>query len=289
MNSRPGLTISPPGRHGTVTDRSDARREDLGVMTTTLFDIPLAQVTYDDVVRLANRALAEPAETTLTIDAINTMGLSQSCLDPRMREALLAYDLIVPDGMPVVWCMNAKGAELPDRVYGPYLADRLLTGLKCRTRVGLIGGYGSVHEWLRRAGRFRYPNAEFTLLYDAPPDTIDDTYVADCVERIRRSEVELLFVCLGVPRQYYWTALARARLRSAVCVSIGGAFDLVSGSRRIAPQWIQHAGLTWLYRVCQEPRRLGPRYLKYNSWFLWLLFRQELLGRRLPPRIGRTA
>jgi N-acetylglucosaminyldiphosphoundecaprenol N-acetyl-beta-D-mannosaminyltransferase len=266
-------------------DRGKASRESLGVRATNLFDVPLAQVTYDDVVRMVNRALAKPAEMTFTIDAINTMGLSQSCLDARMRQALLAYDLIVPDGMPVVWCMNAKGAELPDRVYGPYLADRLLTGLERRTRVALIGGHGPVHEWLRRAGRFRYPKAAFTLLYDAPPGAIDNAYVADCVERIHRTEAELVFVCLGVPRQYYWTSLARTRLNSAVCVSIGGAFDLVSGSRRIAPEWIQHAGLTWLYRVSQEPKRLGPRYLKYNSWFLWLLFTQELLRRPVPPRV----
>jgi N-acetylglucosaminyldiphosphoundecaprenol N-acetyl-beta-D-mannosaminyltransferase len=205
-----------------------------------------------------------------------------------MREALLAYDVIVPDGMPLVWCMNAKGAGLHDRVYGPYLTDRLLTGLERRTRVAVIGGYAPVHEWLQRAGRFRYPNAEFTLMYDAPPGHVDDAYVADCAARIDRSRAQLVFVCLGVPRQYYWTALARQHLEAAVCVSVGGAFDLVSGMKRYAPAWIQRAGLTWLYRLSQEPRRLGPRYLKYNSIFLWLLLRQELLRRALPFRPAGT-
>ena len=97
------------------------------------------------------------------------MGLSESCLDSRMRSSLLAYDVIMPDGMPVVWCMNAKGAGLPDRVYGPYLADRLLAGLERHTRVAVIGGYPPVHEWLRAAGSLRYPKAEFMLTYDAPP------------------------------------------------------------------------------------------------------------------------
>jgi N-acetylglucosaminyldiphosphoundecaprenol N-acetyl-beta-D-mannosaminyltransferase len=109
------------------------------------------------------------------------------------------------------------------------------------------------------------------------------------VDRIDRSGAELVFVCLGVPRQYYWTALARTRLHSAVCISVGGAFDLVSGAKPIAPEWIQHAGLTWLYRLGQEPRRLGPRYLKYNSAFLWLLLRQELLRRRLPARVTEVS
>jgi N-acetylglucosaminyldiphosphoundecaprenol N-acetyl-beta-D-mannosaminyltransferase len=279
MKSRAGLTIDAPQRPSTGAIFGKESRNRAGVPVTHLFDIPLAKVTYAEVVDLVNRALAEPAGRTLTIDAINTMGLSESCLDPRMREALLGYDVIVPDGMPVVWCMNAKGALLPDRVYGPYLTDRLLSGLLRRTRVAVIGGYAAVHDWLRRAGRSRYPNAEFALMYDAPPGVVDDDYVADCVARINGSGAELVFICLGVPRQYYWTALARRYLDGGVCVSIGGAFDLVSGARRMAPDWVQRAGLTWLYRLSQEPRRLGPRYLKYNSTFLWLLLSQELLRR----------
>src|SRR2546423_1800162 len=136
--------------------------------TTSVLGVPLARVAYGDVVDLVNEALAHPPTTTLTIDAINTMGLSESCLNPRMREALLAYDVIVPDGMPLVWCMNAKGAMLLDRVYGPYLVDRLLAGLERRTGVGVIGGFAQVHEWLQRSAQSRYPNAEFVLLCDAP-------------------------------------------------------------------------------------------------------------------------
>jgi N-acetylglucosaminyldiphosphoundecaprenol N-acetyl-beta-D-mannosaminyltransferase len=248
----------------------------------------LAEVAYKDVVDLVNRALADPPQAAMTIDAINTMGLSESCLDPRMREALLGYDVLLPDGMPLVWCMNAKGARLDGRVYGPYVTDRLLAGLERPTRVAVIGGFAHMHEWLRRAGPSHYPNAEFALLYEAPPGPVDDAYVVDCVERVKRSRAELVFVCLGVPRQYYWTALAQAQLGGTVCVSVGGAFDLISGAQPYAPAWMQRAGLTWLHRLIQEPRRLGPRYLKYNSAFVWLLLRREVLQRRLPRRTTRT-
>jgi N-acetylglucosaminyldiphosphoundecaprenol N-acetyl-beta-D-mannosaminyltransferase len=251
------------------------------VRSTRLFGIPLAEVAYDDVLDLVNRALAAPSETPLTLDAINTMGLSESCFDPRMRDALLTYDVIVPDGMPLVWCMNAKGAKLDDRVYGPYMTDRVLAGLERRTRVALIGGFADVHRWLRRWGPSRYPNAEFSLLYDAPPGPIDDAYVGECVERIDRSGAELVFACLGVPRQYYWMTLARERIGGRVCLSVGGAFDLISGRKNYAPNWMQRVGLNWLHRMMHDPRRLVPRYMKYNSAFLWLLLSQELL-----PRLG---
>lgn len=267
--------------------RRGAREGPSSLPTTRLFGIPLAEVAYEDVVKVVNDALGEHSQATLTIDALNTMGISESCLDPRMHAALLGYDVIVPDGMPLVWCMNAKGATLSDRVYGPYLIDRLLARLARRTRVAVIGCFANVHDWLRRAAPCRYPNAEFVLLDDVPPAPVDDAYVADCLERINHSGAELVFVCLGVPRQYYWTALARPHLAGRVCVSVGGAFDLISGVKRFAPAWMQRAGLTWLYRTVHEPRRLGPRYLKYNSIFLWLLLRREVLGRWLPP--GGTA
>jgi N-acetylglucosaminyldiphosphoundecaprenol N-acetyl-beta-D-mannosaminyltransferase len=280
-----------PARARSSTRRRRALRAPAvhGVRTTPLFGIPLAHVAYDDVIDLVNRVLAVPRRAPLTIDAINTMGMSEGCLDPRMREALLTYDMIVPDGMPLVWCMNAKGATLVDRVYGPYLTDRLLSGLGRRTRVAVIGGFARAHEWLRRTGPSRYPNAEFALLYDAPQGPIDEAYVLECMDGVVRSGAELIFVCLGVPRQYYWTALARPHLQGKVCLSVGGAFDLICGAKRYAPEWIQRAGLTWLHRASQEPRRLGPRYLKYNSAFIWLLLSQELVGRRLAERAPVTS
>jgi N-acetylglucosaminyldiphosphoundecaprenol N-acetyl-beta-D-mannosaminyltransferase len=283
MAAHAALTIDAPTRRPSgVARRARPRRREFRFGATPLFDIRLAEVTYDDVVELVNMSLAASLDAPLTIDAINTMGISTSCLDRRMREALLGYHVILPDGMPLVWCMNAKGAKLQDRVYGPYLTDRLLARLERPTRVALIGCFANVHDWLRRAGPSRYPNAELALLYDAPSGPIDDDYVADCVEHIDRSGAELVFVCLGVPRQYYWTALARPHLGGRVCLSVGGAFDLISGEKRYAPGWVQRAGLTWLHRLIQEPRRLGPRYLKYNSLFLWLLLTREVLRAKSP-------
>lgn len=249
-----------------------------------VLDVPLAIATYDEVVELVRQRLASPLSGTLTADAVNTMGLTESCLDQRMHEALLAYDLILPDGMPLVWCMNAKGAELSDRVYGPYLVERVLAGLPRLTRVALIGGFHDMHKRLERLGATRFRLADFVLLYEAPTGPIDAVYVEDCLSRIAKAEAELVFVCLGVPRQYYWMALARPHLRGKTCFSVGGAFDLVVGEASYAPAWVQRAGLTWLHRMRQDPWRLGRRYFKYNPRFIWLLLTREVLAGRLPLR-----
>src|SRR3954470_18659662 len=82
------------------------------IPATPLFGIPLAEVAYEDVIESVQATLSGRGREPLIIDAANTMGMAEGCRNARMREALLSYDLIVPDGMPLVWCMNAKGAKL---------------------------------------------------------------------------------------------------------------------------------------------------------------------------------
>jgi N-acetylglucosaminyldiphosphoundecaprenol N-acetyl-beta-D-mannosaminyltransferase len=263
-------------RPGVPSDHATAQA--VALPAVSVFDLPLVSVNYDRIVDVVNDALSGRVAKPLTIDAVNTMGMSEGCLNDRMGDALRTYDVVVPDGMPLVWCMNAKGAGLTDRVYGPYLTDRVLTELERPTRVAVIGGFADVHDWLRKAAPTRYPNADFVMLYDAPSGPIDDAYVGECVERIEKSGAELVFVCLGVPRQYYWTALAKPRLEGKVCLSVGGAFDMIAGVQKYAPMWMQRAGLTWLHRMAHEPRRLVRRYLKYNFAFIWLLLQWEVFS-----------
>jgi N-acetylglucosaminyldiphosphoundecaprenol N-acetyl-beta-D-mannosaminyltransferase len=253
------------------------------VPTVPLFDVPLARVDYGQVVDLVNQWLLAEDVGALAGDAINAMGLAESCRDARMREALKSYDLLVPDGMPLVWCMNAKGAGLVDRVYGPYLVEKILTALPRRTRIAVVGGSRDVHERLVRMSETRFPRAEYVVLHDTSMHTIDERSVTDCLVRVHETNAELIFVCLGVPRQYYWVEIARPRLNRGVCLSVGGAFDLITGKARYAPAWMQRAGLTWLHRLVRNPTRLAPRYLRYNPMFVWYLLTREIVPGKLRP------
>lgn len=246
-----------------------------------LFGVPLSVTDYESVADLVRRRLLSPTHQPLTIDAANTMTLSSSCLDPQLHESLLEYDAVLPDGMPLVWCMNFKGAGLSDRTYGPYTAEKVLAGLARKTRVALIGGFPDLHRKLIEQSNTRFPMADYVLMYDAPMTPIDDAYIRTCIEKIEKSGAELVFVCLGVPRQYLWVARAKPLLGSRVCFSVGGAFDLVVGNVPYAPAWMQKAGLTWLFRLCQEPGRMWKRYVKFNSLFLWFLVTKEILTGKL--------
>jgi len=75
-----------------------------------------------------------------------------------------------------------------------------------------------------------------------------------------------------------WIIQNQPRYNRGVFLAVGDAFTLLSGRRPFAPKWMQRSGLTWLYRMISEPRRLGPRYLRYNSLFVCYFVRDWLLG-----------
>jgi N-acetylglucosaminyldiphosphoundecaprenol N-acetyl-beta-D-mannosaminyltransferase len=85
-----------------------------------------------------------------------------------------------------------------------------------------------------------------------------------------------MWIGLGTPKQEQFMARHWQDLDAGVLIGVGAAFDFHSGRVRQAPRWIQGSGLEWLFRLCTEPRRLGPRYLKTNPLFVARVLAQRL-------------
>jgi N-acetylglucosaminyldiphosphoundecaprenol N-acetyl-beta-D-mannosaminyltransferase len=257
--------------------------------TVRMFGIPLAVTDYSKVLGRVDEWLTGQPGRPLTMDAANTMTLASSCLDERLRRSLLHYDMVLPDGRPLVWFMNRRGAGLSDVVSGPHLGPRILDALRRPTRIALIGGLPDEHRAIADYSKDRFPNAEFVLFEPIPPGPIDEEQVREGVRAIEDTGAELVFVLLGVPRQYYWVGAARSHLGSRVCMSIGGGFNFMTGKYAYAPPWMQRWGLWWLHRALREPRRLIPRYIKYNFLFLWFMLTREILPFGRSKRSRRVA
>src|SRR5207245_5425130 len=105
------------------------------------------------------------------------------------------------------------------------------------------------------------------------------------IGRINRAGPDIVFVGLGCPKQERWMAAHRDRLAAPVLVGVGAAFDFHTGRVRQAPRWMMKAGLEWVFRLSQEPRRLWRRYLVYNTLFAFHVT-LELLGLRRYPTPG---
>jgi N-acetylglucosaminyldiphosphoundecaprenol N-acetyl-beta-D-mannosaminyltransferase len=199
--------------------------------------------------------------------------------NPSFRALVNAADLVTPDGMPLVWMLRKLGYPHQERVCGPELTSRVCAEAARRgVPVGFYGGHPEALEALVRNLSVRFPGLRVVYAYSPPFRPLTPEEDERVTEEINASGARILFVGLGCPKQEWWMAEHKGRVR-AVMLGVGAAFDFHAGRVRQAPVWMQRAGLEWLFRLVQEPRRLWRRYLKHNPRFLLLAFLQ-LTGMR---------
>jgi N-acetylglucosaminyldiphosphoundecaprenol N-acetyl-beta-D-mannosaminyltransferase len=196
--------------------------------------------------------------------------------NPAFRQAYVRANLALVDGQPLVWASRLLGSALPEKISGSDLVEPLMKRAGQRGwRVFLIGGApGSAKA---AAARFSQVHGVDIVGIEDGCIQLEHTPTDDALlARIADARPHLLLVALGAPKQEIWIDARRHRLSPAVALGVGAAFDFIAGSVRRAPAWMRRAGLEWLYRLLQEPRRLGRRYL-WNDWkFLAILLRTWL-------------
>jgi len=236
--------------------------------------VPLALADYDRTLDWMDATIAAGERGYVCVAATHTVMACRE--DPELRDAVLASDLTVPDGQPLVWAMNALGHDLPHRVYGPELMARAFErAATTGKRMYLYGGRNrSALSQLALNLRRRYPGVQIVGGYSPPFRALSEAETADILRDIDASGADIVWVGIGVPKQEKWMAAVRPRLNAPVLVGVGAAFDFHAGLVAQAPAWMQSAGLEWLFRLSREPRRLWRRYLRYNPRFVGGFARQ---------------
>jgi N-acetylglucosaminyldiphosphoundecaprenol N-acetyl-beta-D-mannosaminyltransferase len=207
-------------------------------------------------------------------------GITEAQHDRAFNNVLRQADLVVPDGMPIVWLGRLRGHAMRRRVYGPEL---MLTF--CRDTISrgyrhfLFGGDVGVAEQLANGLTKQCPGISVVGAHTPPfrPMTPDEDM--GIVDAINEAAPDVLWVGLSTPKQEKWMHEHRERLRVPVTVGVGAAFDFLSRRKRQAPRWMQENGLEWLFRLAQEPARLWKRYLIGGAQFIFLVV-LEMLGIR---------
>ncbi len=199
-------------------------------------------------------------------------GISEANKDSRFRSVVNSADLVVADGMPLVWLGRFHGHALQRRVYGPELMETFCRDTGSRYRHFFYGGAAGVAESLAASlcERFQIVVAG---TYSPPFRELSEDEDRAVIERVERAAPDVLWVGLSTPKQERWMFEHRERLRVPVLLGVGAAFDLNSGRLRQAPPWMRENGLEWLFRVLAEPRRLWRRYLVTIPgavWSIWL-------------------
>jgi N-acetylglucosaminyldiphosphoundecaprenol N-acetyl-beta-D-mannosaminyltransferase len=192
--------------------------------------------------------------------------------DEELRRAMLASDVISPDGMPVVWLSRLLGSPLPERVSGCDLFPALVQEAARRGwPVYFLGARREVVEDLVARYRERFPGLVVAGFRDGYFPESEDAEVA---RRIAASGARLLFIALPSPRKEMFTYRNSSTLHGVFCMGVGGSFDVETGRVKRAPRWMQRSGLEWLWRAGQEPRKMLRRSTVVNAKFVWLALRQ---------------
>ncbi|CAN5659229.1 hypothetical protein BH09VER1_BH09VER1_00320 [soil metagenome] len=212
------------------------------------------------------------------VSACNTHLIALARTEPSFHRVMEKFDLVVPDGFPLVWRLNAQGAKLGDRVYGPYFMRHVLEGTPAPWKHFFFGGTPECLVRLVNAAKEFQPDIDISGVLSPPFRAWTEEDEEDFASRIQESEADFIWVALGGERQERWIARHMHRHKKGVFFAVGDAFELLAGARPFAPEWMQNHGLTWLYRLVQEPRRLWARYFKFNSLFLYYVFRDAMLG-----------
>lgn len=187
-------------------------------------------------------------------------GIAESWTDRDFHGALRSADLVVPDGMPLVWLGRWHRYPLKRRVYGPELQNVFCRETGSTYRHFFYGGADGTAERLACALQKRYGIA-VAGTYTPPFRPLTEEEHKQLASTIERTAPDVLWVGLSTPKQEKWMRENREKLRVPVMLGVGAAFDINSGRTRQAPGWMRENGLEWLFRLSTEPRRLWRRYL----------------------------
>ena len=233
-----------------------------------LMGAPMAVVTEASAVQsILDAAQAGQGHWTITA---NLDHLRRYHRDPVEQGLIDEADLVVADGMPLIWASRLAGEPLPERVSGSNMVWSICEGASARGQsVFLLGGDHGVAERAADIFRERYPSLEIAGTA-CPPVGFESNEQE--LERIRRQVTEsapqIVFVALGFPKQDLLISDLRKSLPHVSFLGVGISLSYATGDVSRAPGWICGLGLEWAYRLSQEPtRRLARRYLLHGLPF----------------------
>jgi N-acetylglucosaminyldiphosphoundecaprenol N-acetyl-beta-D-mannosaminyltransferase len=254
--------------------------------TRELFGVPVAAITMDTTLGLVEEAVV--TRRPLQIGVVNAAKLVNIQRDAELRADVLSSDLVLADGMAVVWASRLLGRGLPERVTGIDLMMGMLTRANAAGyRVYCLGATPEVLGGVLGRIKREYPGIAIAGSHHGYFKETEEGAVAAHIEAARP---DILLIAMTSPRKERFLSRWSRQLAVPVCHGVGGSFDVFAGYVQRAPERWQRMGLEWLYRIKQEPRRLWKRYFTTNSAFVAMvagaLLRQQLA--RLRPAARAT-
>lgn len=245
--------------------------------TINVIGLPVAVTTYQGAIDWISEH-ARKGDRVYPVEAANTHVAALARHDKEFGDVMAQFDLICPDGMPLVWSVNRKLKEaekLTDRVYGPTLMLECIKASQGQPDLKhfLFGGKQSTLDKLNQKFSTEFPTANIAGSYSPPFGEWPEGELEKICQLIRESGANHIWVGLGCPKQEKWMVKHKDILPPGCYFGVGAAFAFHAGEVPQAPAILQKAGMEWLYRMLKEPRRLFKRYFTYNTLFIYYSLR----------------
>ncbi|HEV7349179.1 WecB/TagA/CpsF family glycosyltransferase [Telluribacter sp.] len=222
----------------------------------------------DEIIFLATK------KRSYYICVANVHMVGEAKSDSEMARALYDAELVIPDGMPLVFVMRWLYGINQERVAGCDLFPLLLArSAQVGIKVFFLGSTEYVLQSLVERCRVDIPNLIIAGIHSPPfrPATFGER--VELIQTINESGAQLVFVSLGCPKQEKWMAEMKGNIH-CVMIGVGNAFPVYARVEKLAPQWMRELSLEWIFRLCQDPKRLWKRYLFNNTIFLKLFIKE---------------
>lgn len=249
-----------------------------------VWGVPIDDLTMEQALQRIDAfiALGRRDKRTHQIATVNADFIVKSATDPELRYLLQQADMATADGMPLVWSARLLGVPLSGRVTGadliPALSER---AAEKDYTIYMLGAKPGVADRASKILTERFPRLQVVGIHSPPFRDILEMD-EEVLDKIQQANPDILLVAFGNPKQEKWIGLHGPKLKVPVMIGVGGTLDFIAGETLRAPYWMQKAGLEWLFRLVQEPRRLWKRYV-HDLWgFSTFFFRQWWNLKRYP-------
>jgi N-acetylglucosaminyldiphosphoundecaprenol N-acetyl-beta-D-mannosaminyltransferase len=214
---------------------------------------------------------------TIVVNTINPHCYCETKNDPLYREALQQSDILIPDGIGIVWAAKFLAGKKIERIAGADLHRHLLSKVnKTGGKVFYLGSALSTLQKIEARVKAEYPLVKVAV-YSPPykPEFTEEENQA-MVQAVNTFKPDVLFVGMTAPKQEKWSYKHKDLLNAKIIASVGAVFDFYAGTVKRPGKFWQKMGMEWFPRLLREPRRLWRRNFVSTPCFIWDVFKAKM-------------
>lgn len=217
-------------------------------------------LTMSEAIEEADRLICERNHSYIVTPNMDHIVLLEN--DELFREIYDNADLVLTDGKPLLWIAKMQGTPIKEKISGSdFFPEMCKLAARKGYKIFILGAAEGVADKAAENLRKKYADLQIVGTY-SPPFGFekDKETIKIIIEKINKSKADILAVALGTPKGEKLIYEIRERIGVSLSISIGATIDFEAGNIKRAPKWMSNAGLEWLFRITQDPKRLIKRY-----------------------------